>query len=108
MRERRRFRVTGVVQGVGFRPFVHGLARSLELDGFVLNDGGGVIVEAEGDPARLDRFAAALSQEAPSLAWVASVETEAVPPLGKTGFAIEASRSEGGAAAIPADVATCD
>ncbi len=100
--------MTGVVQGVGFRPFVHGLARSLELDGFVLNDGGGVIVEAEGDPARLDRFAAALSQEAPSLAWVASVETEAVPPLGETGFAIEASRSEGGAAAIPADVATCD
>ena len=46
--ERRRFRVRGVVQGVGFRPFVYGLARRHELGGFVLNDGEGVVIEAEG------------------------------------------------------------
>ena len=47
--ERRRFRVKGVVQGVGFRPFVHGLARRHGLAGFVLNDGEAVVIEAEGD-----------------------------------------------------------
>ena len=52
MRERRRFRVRGVVQGVGFRPFVHGLAGRHGLAGFVLNDGDGVVIEAEGDVAR--------------------------------------------------------
>ena len=47
--ERRRYRVTGIVQGVGFRPFVYGLAGRYGLGGFVLNDGAGVVVEAEGD-----------------------------------------------------------
>ena len=46
--ERRRIRVGGVVQGVGFRPFVYGLAQRHALTGFVLNDGTGVVIEAEG------------------------------------------------------------
>ena len=56
--ERRRLRITGVVQGVGFRPFVHGLASRHELGGFVLNDGSGVLVEAEGErvSGRLPRW----------------------------------------------------
>src|SRR5438874_1854428 len=58
--ERRRFRVSGVVQGVGYRPFVYGLARRHSLGGFVLNDGTGVVVEAEGDGRALDAFAAGL------------------------------------------------
>src|SRR5437868_6532518 len=49
--ERRRIRVAGVVQGVGFRPFVNGLARRRALAGFVHNDGDGVVIEAEGDTA---------------------------------------------------------
>ena len=53
---------------MGFRPFVHGLATRLGLAGFVLNDGGGVAIEVEGDPAALDAFAAALTGEAPGLA----------------------------------------
>ncbi len=60
--ERRRFRVTGVVQGVGFRPFVYGLARRLGLAGFVLNDGDGVVIEAEGDPDALDALARGLRE----------------------------------------------
>ncbi|MGZ8697923.1 MAG: carbamoyltransferase HypF, partial [Gaiellaceae bacterium] len=109
-RERRRFRVTGVVQGVGFRPFVHGLAHRHELSGFVLNDGQGVIVEAEGEIAELDRFSAGLRDEAPPLARVDAVLAQTTILRGDTEFVIEASATTGGGgtAAIPADVATCD
>jgi hydrogenase maturation protein HypF len=105
--ERRRFRVRGVVQGVGFRPFVYGLAARHGLSGFVLNDGEGVIAEAEGPPAALDAFAAALAAEAPPLARVESVTAEPLPSVGEAGFTIAASLGAGGAAAIPPDVATC-
>jgi hydrogenase maturation protein HypF len=106
--ERRRYRARGVVQGVGFRPFVYGLARRLELDGFVLNDGSGVVIEAEGSPGALDAFATALVAEAPGLARVEEVVAEPVSPRGERGFAIAASRATGGDALVPPDVATCD
>jgi hydrogenase maturation protein HypF len=107
-RERRRYRVAGVVQGVGFRPFVYGLAIRHGLGGFVLNDGSGVVVEAEGEPAELDAFATAIGSEAPSLARVDSVLAEILAPSGEAGFRIETSTSTGRSALIPADVATCD
>ena len=107
-RERRRFLITGLVQGVGFRPFVYGLACRHELAGFVLNDGQGVVIEAEGETAQLDRFSADLRDEAPPLARVDSVLAQTTTPRGDAEFVIEASATTGGAAAIPADVATCD
>ena len=73
--ERREYRVTGTVQGVGFRPFVYGLATRLGLAGFVLNDGGGVAIEVEGAPAALDAFAAALTGDAPGLARIDAVRS---------------------------------
>ena len=106
--ERRRIRVTGVVQGVGFRPFVFGLAERLGLAGFVLNDGEGVLIEAEGAEAELDALAAGLRDEAPPLARVDEVLAEPVPPRGGTRFEIRASAATGRSALIPADVATCD
>jgi len=106
--ERRRFRVRGVVQGVGFRPFVYGLAGRHGLGGFVLNDGDGVTVEAEGDAAALDAFAASLRTEAPPLARVEAVTAESVPVLDEGGFSIAPSLPSPGAAAVPPDVATCD
>jgi hydrogenase maturation protein HypF len=106
--ERRRVRVTGVVQGVGFRPFVYGLARRLQLGGFVLNDGSGVVAEVEGPADRLDRFATALPEQAPALADVQTVTVEAMPPRGEREFSIVASEATAGTALIPADVATCD
>ncbi len=106
--ERRRFRVTGVVQGVGFRPFVYLLARRHGLGGFVLNDGAGVVVEAEGEPARLDSFAEALRTEAPALAQVGAVTATPLPPLGEGAFRIAESTATGRSALIPPDVATCD
>jgi hydrogenase maturation protein HypF len=106
--ERRRFRVAGVVQGVGFRPFVYGLATRLELAGFVLNDGEGVVVEAEGPPEALDELAAALRADAPALARVDGVTAEPRSATGGTGFEIRPSAATGRTALIPPDVATCD
>ncbi|MGH2984761.1 MAG: carbamoyltransferase HypF [Solirubrobacterales bacterium] len=104
---RRRFRITGVVQGVGFRPFVHGLASRSGIAGFVLNDGRGVVVEAEGPPGSLDEFAAALTREAPSLARVDSIVAEAIEPRGERDFRIEVSAEGQASALVPADAPTC-
>ena len=106
--ERRRLRITGVVQGVGFRPFVHGLASRLDLGGYVLNDGRGVVVEVEGEPVRLDEFASALRDDAPALARVGMLSSERIPVVGEPLFRIEESSGQAAGAAIPADVATCD
>jgi hydrogenase maturation protein HypF len=108
MRERRRLRVRGVVQGVGFRPFVHGLATRAGLGGFVLNDAEGVLVEVEGERRALDAFTRALRRDAPALARVDGVEEEGLPPLGEQAFRIERSGSGAGTALIPPDAATCD
>jgi hydrogenase maturation protein HypF len=96
------------VQGVGFRPFVYGLAQRHGLGGYVLNDGAGVIVEAEGAAAALDAFVAAIRAEAPPLARVDSVVAEGVAPMGEAEFRIDASSASGSSALIPADVATCE
>src|SRR4051794_24508742 len=106
--QRRRFRVSGVVQGVGFRPFVYGLARRHSLGGFVLNDGEGLVVEAEGESSALDAFAAGLREEAPALARVDAIATADVAPHGQVEFAIRPSEATGRTALIPADAATCD
>ncbi|MBX5483013.1 MAG: carbamoyltransferase HypF [Myxococcaceae bacterium] len=106
--ERRALRVRGVVQGVGFRPFVYRLATSLRLAGTVRNDGEGVWIDVEGEPEQLDRFDARLRSEAPALSRIDSVESTRCAPLGRHGFLITPSAAEGAQAALPADVATCD
>jgi hydrogenase maturation protein HypF len=105
---RLRIRVVGIVQGVGFRPFVYGLAQRHGLGGYVLNDGQGVLIEAEGPEPELEAFTAELRAEAPPLARVDAVEAAPVNGVGETGFRIEASTPGGRTALIPADVATCD
>jgi hydrogenase maturation protein HypF len=109
MAQRRRMRVAGVVQGVGFRPFVHGLARRHELGGYVQNDSRGVVIEVEGAKEKLDLFAAALLEEAPPLARISALEESEIEPRGEREFSI--ARSSGGGeltALIPPDTATCD
>ncbi|MGI8806551.1 MAG: carbamoyltransferase HypF [Acidimicrobiales bacterium] len=108
MAERRRLRVTGTVQGVGFRPFVYRLAADLGLSGWVGNDSLGVVLEAEGPPPALDELARRLADEPPPLARVATVTWEPAPPTGEAGFSIVDSRAAGSpAVAVPVDVATC-
>jgi hydrogenase maturation protein HypF len=107
--QRSRARVEGVVQGVGFRPFVHRLAGELALDGFVFNDERGVVVEVQGPPERVDAFLARLRADAPPLAIVERVLAEAVEPLPGVGFRIVDSARGGRASAlVSADVATCE
>jgi hydrogenase maturation protein HypF len=104
---RERIRVRGTVQGVGFRPFVYRLALELELHGWVLNDAEGVLVEVQGEVARLESFARRLPADAPPLARVERVERESRPAENTTGFSI--ASSQGGAATTPVtpDAATC-
>ena len=85
---RRAYRVSGIVQGVGFRPFVYRLAMRHMLTGWVLNDSAGVGIEAEGAAASLDAFAAALRDEAPLAASVTAVTVREIPPVGAQDFRI--------------------
>jgi hydrogenase maturation protein HypF len=97
-----------VVQGVGFRPFVHALACRLGLSGFVGNDVEGVFIEVEGPGPRVEEFLRALRDEAPALAAIHEVRTEAREPQGTGGFVIVASDPAGAPATlVPADSATC-
>lgn len=105
---RRRFLVRGVVQGVGFRPFVHDAAVDLGLSGSVLNGVDGVIVDVEGSAAALDEMARRLREQPPPLAVVLDVETEELEPRGGTGFTIGRSAPGSRSRTFCApDVATC-
>src|SRR5262245_57584055 len=108
LRVRRRAHVRGLVQGVGFRPFAHALAARGALAGFVANDAHGVVVEVEGHVPGVDAFLRSLACEAPPLAIVESVDSEAVPVRGERGFAIVESRRAGERRALVSpDIATC-
>ncbi len=108
MRDRRKITVQGVVQGVGFRPFVYGLASRLGLGGTVRNDTTGVVIDVEGEPASLETFLQALVAEAPPLAVIERVAAERKPVRHSTTFAIEKSEVQDEKAVfISPDVATC-
>jgi hydrogenase maturation protein HypF len=105
---RQRLTVRGVVQGVGFRPFVYRLAQEESLSGFIGNDTGGVTIEIEGPSGRLDVFRRRLHAEAPALARIDAVEAIPIPPAGDSGFRIVLSNTAGQVSTgIPADAATC-
>jgi hydrogenase maturation protein HypF len=108
-RERREVSVRGIVQGVGFRPFIYALARRHELSGLVRNDADGVRIEVEGAPEDLERFVRVLEEDPPPLAMVESVFWQPLATLGDREFRIEESR-EGlrRQALVSPDVATCD
>lgn len=108
-RERQLIRVQGIVQGVGFRPFVYGLAAELELAGFVCNDSQGVIIEIEGPPWTLASFQKSLYSRKPPLAQIDTVTITFVPLQGDNSFTITPSQSAPSHRALIApDVATCD
>jgi hydrogenase maturation protein HypF len=102
-------RVTGVVQGVGFRPYVYRLAAELGLGGFVLNDSRGVVLEVEGGAAAVADFLARLGPEAPPLAVIDAIEPTEGTATGASGFVIRDSPGGGVPdAPVSADSATCE
>jgi hydrogenase maturation protein HypF len=101
-------RVEGIVQGVGFRPFVYTLATGLGLSGFVGNDADGVFAEVEGKPAAVSTFLVALERDAPPLASIERVVASAMTPCGSQAFTIAASDAGGPRRTlVSADTATC-
>src|SRR5689334_1929959 len=108
---RQRVTVTGVVQGVGFRPFVHRIATELGLAGFVGNDSGAVFLEVQGRPAPVAEFGRRLRAEAPPLARITDVRVAdvAADPACPPQFRIVPSQlATGTTTPIPPDIAVCD
>ncbi len=107
-RERRRIIVQGVVQGVGFRPFVYGLAAALGLTGWVVNSPQGVLIEVEAASDILEVFAARLHNELPPNAAIDHFDSQPIAPHGDSTFEIRRSNLQGAKTAlILPDLATC-
>lgn len=105
---RQRFTVRGIVQGVGFRPFVYRIALAHHLTGFVSNSTDGVVIEAQGSVLDLDKFQNDLQNKAPSLALINGIEVEAMALAGDNSFVIKPSARLGRAdTLISPDIAIC-
>jgi len=101
--------VGGIVQGVGFRPYIFNLAESENLGGTVSNTSAGVLIEVQGPTQAVENFCRRLRNEAPSLSRIVSVVPEEIPTVAECDkFTIELSRNTPGTdTIIPADMATC-
>jgi hydrogenase maturation protein HypF len=107
-KDAKRVRVDGLVQGVGFRPFIHRLAMQHDIAGWVLNTSGAVEMHIEGQTAALDRFLVDVREAAPVLARIESLVAERVAPEGFATFEVRVSAAAG-AERLPVspDVAMC-
>jgi len=104
---RLRLHVRGAVQGVGFRPYVYGLAMRYRLGGFVANDPQGVVIEVEGERERAADFVAALPCEKPPLARIDRISVQEIGAISSDEFSIRASEQGRVSTRIVADAATC-
>src|SRR6185437_7527786 len=106
---RKRINVRGIVQGVGFRPFVYNLAHKLQLNGFVLNSSSGVSIEVEGPEYAIAEFLDRLRSSLPPLSRVQEIEESTLEPYGYSDFAIRHSVAQAGEfVLVSPDVGTCD
>ena len=104
-----RVAVWGVVQGVGFRPFVYRLARQYSLQGWVCNTSGNVEIEVEGDEKSIRGFLTDLEAKAPPMAHIEKVEVSFSPAKDTGGFEILTSQSKAGQyQPVSPDIATCE
>lgn len=101
------FLIEGIVQGVGFRPFVHRQAARLGLSGWARNTAAGLELELEGPDAALDDFQSILRTAPPPLAVMEEVQVQPVPPTGERGFSILPSREGAAATLVSPDLAPC-
>ncbi|MGA2516464.1 MAG: carbamoyltransferase HypF [Thermodesulfobacteriota bacterium] len=101
--------ITGIVQGIGFRPFIYSLAQKHLVRGWVLNNEKGVLIDAESEDGNLDRFIQDIPKLAPPLARIESFEVKYLEPLGYSTFEIRKSEeAQEKFVLISPDVATCD
>ncbi len=106
---RKRIRVRGIVQGVGFRPFVYRLAVANNLSGYVTNSTAGVTIEVEGAASAIEHFIGNFRSQMPTLAQVDTFDEENVEALGDIEFTIRESEPETGQfVLVPPDIATCE
>src|SRR5512136_911196 len=101
--------ITGIVQGVGFRPFIYNLDQKHLIRGWVFNNEKGVFIDAEGEDGHLDQFIQEIPKLAAPLSWIESVQVKHIEPLGYTTFEINKSEEvQEKFVLISPDVATCD
>ncbi|HWP22428.1 MAG TPA: carbamoyltransferase HypF, partial [Candidatus Cryosericum sp.] len=100
--------ISGIVQGVGFRPFLYREATERRLSGFVRNTSAGVYAEVEGELSDCEAFFAALETKAPPLSKITAIRREEIPVRGGTAFTILTSESGGKTALISPDIGICD
>ena len=93
---RLKLQITGLVQGVGFRPFVFRLAEELGLTGYVLNDTSGVLIKVEGDKQKLNEFLIRIEKEKPAISRIFSLQHTFLQESGFNYFEIRQSRKEEG------------
>ena len=106
---RLRIRIAGLVQGVGFRPFIHRLATELALSGYVLNDTDGVLIEAEGDKSSLDDFLIRIDRDKPGISNIFSLQHTYLEETGFDGFEIRESKGDGEIrVSILPDISICE
>jgi hydrogenase maturation protein HypF len=107
MKQRKHIQVRGIVQGVGFRPYIYKLATSLGLSGYVFNSSSGVTIEVEGE--ELEKFLQSLAEDPPALAKITGISISEAAIRGEAGFSILHSRHEVGEfALVSPDAGTCD
>ena len=106
--KRKRLQVNGIVQGVGFRPFVYRLATQFALKGFIRNTSSGVLIEVQGSPSFLNNFCRTLKRDAPPLARIEAIEECAIACISEDGFVIgDSSSGVEVETLIPPDISLC-
>jgi hydrogenase maturation protein HypF len=103
-----RIEIEGIVQGVGFRPFIYRLAGIQGVSGWVRNTSGGVIIESEGDSVNVSAFLRDITAEAPPLAVITDIKSEQIPARGEHGFVILPSAAGANKAQISPDCDVCE
>ena len=107
--QRLKLTVKGIVQGVGFRPFIYSLAKKYALNGFVLNNTEGVEIEVEGEPQNLREFIKDIRRASPPISSIEAIEETQLPLFGYKEFVIkESAKKDVSSLLISPDIATCD
>ena len=110
MKIRENIIIKGIVQGVGFRPFIHKLVQNYNLSGWVLNSNQGVEMDVEGKTEELNNFISDIKDKLPPLARIENIEVNQLPLIGYKGFSIKKSitKEENGFVLVSPDISICE